>query len=79
MKTLLRSVQTGLYVGSAHDWTCKAAEAMDFKTMSRAMRFAENAGFTRMELAFVSEGLPCPQPVTLDALRARLSASDRLV
>jgi hypothetical protein len=51
---------------------------MDFKTMSRAMRFAERAGFTKMELAFLSEGNHCPRPVSLEVLRARLSVSDRL-
>jgi hypothetical protein len=79
MKTLLRSVQTGLYVGADQDWTCKAAEAKDFKTMVRAIRFAEKSGFTRMELAFISDKTPYPQPVSLEALKARLSASDRLV
>jgi hypothetical protein len=78
MKMLLRSVQTGLYVGCDLDWTCEAVEAMDFKTMSRAIRFAEKAGFTRMELAFVSDSPSHPQPVSLKALKSRLSASDRL-
>jgi hypothetical protein len=77
MKTLLRSAQTGLYVRSAQDWTCEADEAMDFKTMSRAIRFAAKAGFTKMELAFVSEDNRCPPPVSLEALRARLSVSNR--
>ena len=78
MKTLLRSAQTELYVRSAQDWTCEAGEAMDFKTMSRAIRFAEKAGFTKMELAFVSDHDPCPRPVSLEVLRARLSVSSRL-
>jgi hypothetical protein len=77
MKTLLRSSQTGLYVGSAQDWTCRADEAMDFKTMGRAIRFAEMAGLKRMELAFVSEDRQCPPPVSLATLRARLSVSNR--
>ena len=67
----------GLYVRSAQEWTSKAAEAMDFKTMSRAIRFAEKSGFTRMELAFVSEDGECPPPVSLETLRARLSVSHR--
>jgi hypothetical protein len=78
MKIVLRSVQTGLYLGQTQDWTRNAAEAMEFKTMSRAIRFSEEAGFTKMELAFISDGRPCPPPVSLAALRARLSASDRL-
>jgi len=50
---------------------------MDFKTMGRAIRFAEMAGFKKMELAFVSEDSQCPPPVSLEALRARLSVSNR--
>jgi hypothetical protein len=78
MKTVLRSVLTGLYVGGDQDWTCKPADAMDFKTMGRAIRFAERAGFTKMELAFFSDKASCPPPISLEALKARLSASDRL-
>ena len=78
MKTLLRSAQTGLYVRSAEDWTCKPEEATDFRTMRRAIHFAEREGFTKMELTFVSENAPCPRPMSLEALRAQLSVSDRL-
>ena len=56
MRTLLRNVPTGLYVQSAEDWTDKADDAFDFQTMSRAIRFVEQAGLRKMELAFV-----CPQ------------------
>ena len=57
MRTLLRNVPTGLYVQSAENWTDKAEEAFDFQTMSRAIRFAEQAGLRKMELAFVSPQL----------------------
>jgi len=60
MKTLLRNAQTGLYLQSAQDWTGKSDEALDFKTMGQAIRFVEKAGFTKMELAFVSDHSPCP-------------------
>ncbi len=73
MKTLLRNVQTGLYVQSAQDWTGKPDEALDFKTMRQAIQFAERAGFRRMELAFVSDRPQCPVPVSLEVLRSRLS------
>jgi hypothetical protein len=78
VKTLLRNAQTGLYVGFAQDWTHKQDEALDFKTMGRAIRFAEKAGLKMMELAFVSEDGQCPPPVSLAALRARLSVSSRV-
>ena len=78
MKMLLRSALTGLYVRSAQDWTGEAAEARAFKTMGQAMRFAEKAGFRKLELAFVSDDTRCPPPVSLETLRARLSVSNRL-
>jgi hypothetical protein len=77
MKTLLRNARTGLYVQSAEDWTGKPDEAMDFKTMGRAIRFAEQSGFRKMELAFVSDHPNCPPPVSLEVLHARLSVSNR--
>ena len=73
MKTLLRNAQTGLYVQSAEDWTGKPDEAFDFRTMRQAIQFAERAGFRKMELTFVSDQPPCPHPVSLEVLRARLS------
>src|ERR1035441_5223685 len=57
MRTLLRNVPTGLYVQSPEDWTDNPDEALDFKTMSQAIRFAEHAGLRKMELAFVSKQL----------------------
>jgi len=68
MRTLLRNVPTGLYVQSTHDWTDKADEAFDFQTMSRAIRFVEQAGLRRMELAFVSPQLCRFTAVPLDLL-----------
>jgi hypothetical protein len=75
MKTLLRNAQTGLYVQAAGEWTGKPDEALDFRTMRQAIRFADQAGFRKMELAFLSEHSQCPPPVALDVLRTRLSVS----
>ena len=41
MRMLLRNALTGLYVQSAGEWTAKPDEALDFKTMGHAIRFAE--------------------------------------
>ena len=54
MRTLLRHVSTGLYVRCADQWTGDPDEAHDFKTMSEAIRFVEQSGLSKMELAFVS-------------------------
>lgn len=51
MRTLLRNVPTGLYVQSAVVWTGNPDDAFDFKTLSQAIRFEEQAGLRKMELA----------------------------
>jgi hypothetical protein len=78
MRTLLRNVPTGLYVQSAENWTAKPDEALDFKTMSPAIRFVENAGLRQMELAFVSAHLCRFTEVPLELLRWGPSVSKRL-
>jgi len=77
MRTLLRNVPTGLYVEAPDSWTCNPTEAFDFKTMRQAIRFAEESGFRKMELAFVSEDPSRCTTVPLAALRCRLSVNHR--
>ena len=78
MRTLLRNVPTGLYVQSAENWTGNPDEALDFKTMSQAIRFVEKAGLRKMELAFVSDHLYRLTEVPLDLLRWGPSVSKHL-
>ncbi len=77
MRTLLRNVPTGLYVQSADQWTGNPNEALDFKTMSEAIRFVEKAGLRKMELAFVSPQMCRFTEVPLDMLRWGPSISKR--
>jgi hypothetical protein len=77
MRTLLRNVPTGLYVEAADSWTCNPTEAFDFKTMRQAIKFSEESGFRKMELAFVSEDPSRFTTVPLATLCCRLSASNR--
>ena len=77
MRTLLRNVPTGLYVQSAETWTGNLDEAFDFKTMSAAIRFVEQTGLRRMELAFVSPQLCRFTEVPLELLRWGPSISRR--
>lgn len=77
MRTLLRNVPTGLYVQSAENWTSNPDEAFDFKTMSQAIRFVENAELRQMELAFVSAQLCRFTEVPLELLRWGPSVSKR--
>ena len=77
MRTLLRNVPTGLYVQSAEHWTGNPDEALDFKTMSQAIRFVEKAGLRKMELAFVSSNCCRFTEVPLELLRWGASISQR--
>jgi hypothetical protein len=73
MRTLLRNGPTGLYVHAAGGWTCDPKEAFDFKTMRHAIGFAEDRGFTGMELAFDSDDSDSLRIVSMAALHASLS------
>lgn len=55
MRTLLRNIPTGLYVQSLDAWTSNPNEALDFRSMSQAIKFAEQSGYRKMELALVSD------------------------
>jgi hypothetical protein len=77
MRTLLRNVPTGLYVQSAENWTGNPDEAFDFKTMSQAIRFVEQAGLRPMEFGFVSDNLCRFTEVPLELLRWGPSLSKR--
>jgi hypothetical protein len=77
MRTLLRNVPSGLYVQSAGTWTGNPEEALDFKTMSQAIRFVEQAGLRKMELAFVSTRLCRLTEVPLEMLSWGPSVSKR--
>ena len=77
MRTLLRNVPTGLYVQSEGTWTGNIEEARDFKTLSHAIRFVEQAGLRKMELAFVSPHLCRLTEVPLEMLSWGPSISKR--
>jgi hypothetical protein len=77
MRTLLRNAPTGLYVRTVDSWTCDPKEAFDFKTMRQAIGFVEDAGFSRMEIAFASDDPESLRTVPLTALRATLSVRSR--
>jgi hypothetical protein len=76
-RTLLRNVPTGLYVRCQGGWTGNPEEALDFKTMSQAIRFVEQAGLRRMELMFVSPHLCRSTEMPLDLLGWGASVSQR--
>ena len=73
MRTLLRNAPTGLYVRAVDSWTYDPNEAFDFKTMRQAIGFVEDAGFSRMELAFATDDPESLRTVPLADLRTILS------
>ena len=77
MRTLLRNVPTGLYVQSAENWTANPDEAFDFETISQAIRFVEEGGLRKMELAFVSAQFCRSTAVPLELLSWGPSVSKR--
>jgi len=52
MRTLLRSIPTGLYFQGPDKWTNNPAEARDFRSIDRALKFIQEWSLRGMELAF---------------------------
>ncbi len=70
MRTLLRHAPTGLFLQALDAWTGNREEALEFKSMTQAIRFAEQAGFTKMELAYESSRVGGWTTVPLSELRS---------
>ncbi len=57
MKTLLRSIPSGLYFQGPDRWTSNPAEALDFKMIDRAIKLATELNLDDVELAFAFDDL----------------------
>lgn len=55
MKTLLRNIPNGLYFRGPDQWTSNPAEALNFKSIDRAVEFVQKWGLKEVELAFAFE------------------------
>jgi len=73
MKTLLRSIPTGLYFQGPDQWTGNPAEARDFKSIDRALKFIEEWGLKGMELAFAFRDPEHVTGVPLEKIALRYS------
>jgi hypothetical protein len=73
MRTLLRSIPTGLYFQGADQWTSNAAEARDFKSIDRALKFIEEWNLKGMELAFAFRDADHVTGVPLERIALRYS------
>ena len=66
MRTLLRSIETGLYFQGPDKWTNNPDEALDFKSIDRAVNFVETWALKEMELAFAFAQQNSVKAVSLD-------------
>ena len=77
MRTLLRSIPTGLYFQGPDQWTRNAAEARDFKSIDRALKFIEEWGLKGMELAFAFRDWDQVTEVPLERIALKYSEPER--
>ena len=73
MRTLLRSIQTGLYFQGPDKWTTNPDEALDFKSIDRAVNFVETWTLKEMELAFAFAHQNSVKRVPLDSTALKYS------
>jgi hypothetical protein len=52
MRTLLRNRSSGLYFQGPDRWTSDPAEALNFKSIDRALKFIQTWQLQEVELAF---------------------------
>ena len=73
MKTLVRRVATGEYFEGPDKWTHNPSEAMNFKSIDRALEFIETWALEQVELAFAFTGTNQITRVPLDRIASRYS------
>ena len=52
MRTLLRKIPTGLFFQGPDKWTSNPVEALNFKSIDRALEFVQTWQMKEVELAF---------------------------
>src|SRR5437588_9169947 len=52
MRTLLRTIASGLYFQGPGQWTHSAQDARDFRSIDKALQFIEDARLKGVEVAF---------------------------
>ena len=70
MKTLLRKISTGLFFQGPDKWTSNPAEALNFKSIDRALNFVQTWEVKEVELAFAFEDARSVTRVPLDKMMA---------
>ena len=73
MKTLLRKTSTGLFFQGPDKWTSNPAEALNFKSIDRALNFVQTWEIKEVELAFAFNDLPSVTSVPIEKMLAGYS------
>ena len=73
MRTLLRKVTSGLFFQGPDKWTNNPAEALNFKTIDRAIEFVQTWNLKEMELAFAFNDFSSVTRVPIDKAETKYS------
>jgi hypothetical protein len=68
MRTLLRRIPTGLFFQGPDKWTSNPAEALNFKSIDRALDFVQTWHIQEVELAFAFNDVPSVTLVPLEKM-----------
>jgi hypothetical protein len=73
MKTLLRKTTTGLYFQGPDRWTPNPAEALNFNSIDRLLKFVRRWKLQDVELAFAFTSQPAIKRLPLESMVAKYS------
>jgi len=73
MRTLLLRIPTGLFFQGPDKWTSNPAEALNFKSIDRALEFVQTWQIQEVELAFAFNDLGSITRVPLEKMATTYS------
>ncbi|SPE60848.1 conserved hypothetical protein [Verrucomicrobia bacterium] len=73
MRTLLKSISTGLYFQGPDKWTSDPTDALNFKSIDRAVQFVERWALKEVELAFAFQKFGQVKSVPIEKTAAKFS------
>jgi len=73
MRTLLRRIPTGLFFQGPDKWTSNPEEALNFKSIDRALDFVQTWQIKEVELAFAFNDVPSVTLVPLEKMATTYS------
>ncbi len=73
MRTLLRKISASLYFQGPDKWTNNPAEALNFNSIDRALKFIEQWQLKDVELTFAFDDEETVTAVEVDRLKVKYS------